>query len=177
MKYGDEFGSKRGYREDQMKTVKRKGKKKKKTKQIIVATEARDHVAKKHSLFLLHHRRQASIHNRRPQNYQPFQGKSSSSTFVQVKYPNPVDGTAALPRPVPEGDTTLLRSSSRKLRVSGLTASLARFFSSSTLRSKRLRLSREYISGVSLRKRLHSSWLRYASLFVLPMSRYTRPRL
>lgn len=85
------------------------------------------------------------------------QGKSSSITFVQVKYPKPTDGAAALPLPDVEGTTKLLRSSSRKLRVRGFTASLARFLSSSTLLSNRLRLSREYISGVSLRKRLHSS--------------------
>lgn len=56
-------------------------------------------------------------------------GKSPTSTLVQVKYPKP---------PGPK----LPKSSSKKFRMSGLTTSDARCFSSSTLLSNRLKLSR-----------------------------------
>jgi hypothetical protein len=71
-------------------------------------------------------------------------GKSCGSIRVHVKYGSPPS----------------LRSSSRKFRISGLTASLALFFISSILRSNRFRLSRLYESGLRRRKRLHSSWER-----------------
>ena len=58
------------------------------------------------------------------------QGKSASSTLVQVKYPSPAGPKA-------------VKSSSRKFLMSGLTASLAKFFTSSTRLSNLLRLSLE----------------------------------
>jgi hypothetical protein len=66
--------------------------------------------------------------------------------------------------------------------MSGLTASLARFFTSSTRRSKRRRVSREYsvpllASFEALRKRFTSSWDRYEVDVVEPTRRKTLPVL
>lgn len=60
------------------------------------------------------------------QSYMSSHGKSCGSILVHVKYGSPPSR----------------RSSSRKLRISGLTASLALTLISSILRSKRFRLSR-----------------------------------
>jgi hypothetical protein len=91
----------------------------------------------------------ASVHESLTEDFYSSQGKSVSSTRVQVKYPNPAGPNIA-------------KSNSKKFRMTGLTASLAKFFTSSTRRSKRRRLSREYsvpllASLEALRKRLSSS--------------------
>ena len=73
----------------------------------------------------------ASRHSNRLQTYPPVNsshGKSCGSTRVQVRYGNPPSR----------------KSSSKKLRIRGLTASFALFLTSSTRLSKRLRFSLLY---------------------------------
>lgn len=93
-----------------------------------------------------------------------YQGKSLSATFVQVRYPIP-----------PTGPLPPVRSSSRLLPMIGRTTSLASALSSSIRFSKRRRLSRLYISGVNLRKRLHSSWPKNPCPVGFPSVRYVLP--
>lgn len=98
------------------------------------------------------------------------QGQSLSPTLTQVKYPTAPPPSPAPPgcpppfsprpdptAPTPDPPTT---SNSNPLPISGRTTSRAIPFSSSTRFSNRRRLSRLYKSGVSFRKRLHSSWAR-----------------
>lgn len=101
--------------------------------------------------------------------FQSSQGKSASSTLVQVKYPNPAGPKA-------------VKSNSKKFLMTGLTASLARFFTSSTRLSNLLKLSLEYsvpllASLEVFRKRFNSSWGRYNAEEVDPMRRYILPVL
>ena len=100
---------------------------------------------------------------------QSSQGKSASSSLVQVKYPSPAGPKA-------------VKSSSRKFLITGLTASLARFFTSSTRLSNLRRLSLEYnvpllASLEVLRKRFNSSCGRYDAEELEPMRRYILPVL
>lgn len=101
--------------------------------------------------------------------HQSSQGKSASSTLVQVKYPSPAGPKA-------------VKSNSKKFLMTGLTASLARFFTSSTRLSNLLKLSLEYsvpllASLEVLRKRFSSSWGRYSAEELEPMRRYILPVL